>query len=357
MSAFKANCRATAIGSFPHEDPEKAVELILKFLPDIPVWPQLPKYVNEGMLRQYNGGIPGFVEKEGRTYIDATGDDFQGNIISFFESFMRITENDSLEELENFALDTEHARGITDFIVALKNKKPGPSVLKGHVTGPFTLTTSLFDENKNLIFYNELLRDLISRALALKAKWQINLFSQFNTPVVIFIDEPGLLSYGSSQFLGISEDDVKNMLKEVIGIIKKSKGIAGIHCCENTDWAMVMDTGIDILSFDAYSFFDKLIIYEDDIKKFMLKGNILAWGIVPSQKEELEKADMNTIISRLFHQFKKLSDIGIDDDILFSQSLITPSCGLGSLTPELAEKALKMTRDVSLFFRKEFKIK
>jgi methionine synthase II (cobalamin-independent) len=356
MTAFRANCYSTAIGSFPHDDPEKAVELILKFLPDIPVWPQLPKYVNEGMLRQYSNSIPGFIENEGKIYIDTTSDNFQENIISFYESFIRITENDSLEELENFALDREHARGIKDFIIALKNKKLNPIALKGHVTGPFTLTTSLSNQNHDLTFYDDGLRDLITKNLALKAKWQINLFSKFNIPVIIFIDEPSMVSYGSSSFIGISENDVKNILNEVINIIKKSGGIAGIHCCENTDWALVMDTGIDILSFDAYNFFDKLIIYKEELKKFLLKGNTIAWGIVPTQKEALEKVEIKTIISCLESQFKKLSDIGIENNVIFSQSLITPSCGLGSLTPQLAEKALHMTHDVSLYFRKKFKI-
>ena len=39
---FRPRCLATAIGSFPHKDAGEACDLILKSIPDIPIWPQLP---------------------------------------------------------------------------------------------------------------------------------------------------------------------------------------------------------------------------------------------------------------------------------------------------------------------------
>jgi len=39
---------------------------------------------------------------------------------------------------------------------------------------------------------------------------------------------------------------------------------------------------------------------------------------------------------------------------LLNQSLITPSCGAGSLTPELAEKTLALTKEVSERIREEY---
>ena len=29
----------------------------------------------------------------------------------------------------------------------------------------------------------------------------------------------------------------------------------GIHCCGNTDWSLLLNAPIDILSFDSYGFF------------------------------------------------------------------------------------------------------
>ena len=57
--AFSPRCLATAIGSFPHKDAGAACELILKSIPEIPTWPQLPAIdFKEGMEIQYSEGLP-----------------------------------------------------------------------------------------------------------------------------------------------------------------------------------------------------------------------------------------------------------------------------------------------------------
>ena len=40
--SFEPKCMATAIGSLPHADARKAVQVILEAIPDAPIWPQLP---------------------------------------------------------------------------------------------------------------------------------------------------------------------------------------------------------------------------------------------------------------------------------------------------------------------------
>jgi hypothetical protein len=37
------NCIATGIGSFPIADPDKAAALSIEYLPEAPIWPQLPQ--------------------------------------------------------------------------------------------------------------------------------------------------------------------------------------------------------------------------------------------------------------------------------------------------------------------------
>jgi hypothetical protein len=43
-------------------------------------------------------------------------------------------------------------------------------------------------------------------------------------------------------------------------------------------------TSIDIISFDAFGFLDRLILYADNLKSFFKRGGILCWGIVPTQE-------------------------------------------------------------------------
>jgi len=36
----------TLIGSMPHRDPQRVIDLIVQAMGDIPVWPQLPAYAS-----------------------------------------------------------------------------------------------------------------------------------------------------------------------------------------------------------------------------------------------------------------------------------------------------------------------
>ena len=51
---------ATGIGSLPLTDAQMAVDLILRYVPGAPFWPQLPKCDRrEGMIAQFSENLPG----------------------------------------------------------------------------------------------------------------------------------------------------------------------------------------------------------------------------------------------------------------------------------------------------------
>ena len=51
---------ATGIGSFPLTDVQVALDLILRYVPAAPFWPQLPKCnLREAMLAQFSENLPG----------------------------------------------------------------------------------------------------------------------------------------------------------------------------------------------------------------------------------------------------------------------------------------------------------
>ena len=64
---LKPKFTATAIGSLPHTDPEKALDVILSAIPEAPIWPQLPKLgLREQMEIQYSEGLPRVVIEEAK---------------------------------------------------------------------------------------------------------------------------------------------------------------------------------------------------------------------------------------------------------------------------------------------------
>jgi len=351
--SFFPNCLATTIGSLPLDDAKEATKLILTYTPQIPTWVQLARRPKEGMIIQFTEGLPGLKWSNGKVYFDTENPDFQNEVLKFYEHYLATIEEPSTSHLEIFSLTPHYAEGFHALIEALNRSECSPTAIKGQVTGPFTLATSLTDQDGKSAFYNPQLRDIIVKMISLKTKWQIRKLRSFGVPVIISIDEPSLVGFGSSAYLGISASDVQKNLNEITTTIHSENGYAGIHCCENTDWSMLLATDIDILSFDAYGFFDKLILYAESLKNFIARDGILAWGLIPtSHPEKLKKETVNSLIQKWQTQIEQLAGIHVETKKVAQQSLVTPSCGASSLSYEDSLRVLQLLKEVSQELRK-----
>ncbi len=335
------NCIATGIGSMPMVDPEEAVRLSLMYLSEAPIWPQLPqRNFREHMDAQYSESLPGVVIDEEKKKISFdTSRDLIPELERFYDRY--------IEKDFGFFKITERCAAAFPVLVRALRKNPPANMryVKGQITGPLTIGTSFKDENGRDIIHNETLFDAVVKGLAMKAAWQIQELKQFGKPVIIFIDEPVMETLGSG-YSAVSSEMVPEKLNEIIDAIHELGGIAGIHCCGNADWSMIFNTMVDIVNFDAYGYMDRVLLYPGDIKKFYARGGALAWGIVPTDMfTQEETAEM--LISRLDEGMKQLEKAGIDRRAILGQCLITPSCGMGSLTPDKSVAILKLVREVS----------
>lgn len=341
------------IGSLPLEDHGKAVKMMMDYTPDIPLWIQLPHFKSEGMIAQFLPGMPGLKIDEDRKFIQANDDSFDQEILAFFEEYMDIIEDDSKLGNSRFALTYEAAPGFFEFTKSLDALEKLPVAIKGQITGPFTFATGIVDQDGRAIFYDDQLRDAAIKTIALKARWQVKQLKKYGAPVIMFLDEPGLTGFGSSAFISVSRQDVEACLEEVIAAIHEEGALAGVHVCGNAEWSIILDSSADIVSFDAYSFFDKFILYPDQINEFIEKGGLIAWGIVPTGDiEAAEKESVESLELLWENEVRQMEAIGIDRSRIIEQSLITPSCGTGSLPLDIAEKVIRMTRDLSKKIRK-----
>jgi len=355
MLPFSTDCLATTIGSVPLNDAREATELILTYTPEIPAWPQLARRPQESMIIQFTEGLPGLKKSSQKLYFDTEDTAFQDEVVHFYEDYLAITEAHSLTHLEKFALTPGYAAGFHALADALTRSPLKPIALKGQVTGPFTLATSLTDQEGKSAFYNPELRDIIVKLLCLKTKWQIHTLRSFGVPVIISVDEPSLVGFGSSAYLGVSAGDIQKDFNEIITVIHGENAYAGIHCCENTDWAMLLSTSLDILSFDAYSFFDKVILYADALSHFIARGGILAWGLIPtSHPKKLSEETVSSLTKRWRSSAAQVVHKNEDMRTLAARSLITPSCGMGSLSPEDTLRVLHLLKGVSEELRKHY---
>ena len=332
---------ATGIGSVPFKDPKSACRLIFDNFATIPFWPQLPKRsFLENMYAQFSEHVPGIVidENNKSIHLDTTG---------VAETIEEVYQNYLDGNVEFFRISEKFAPGFYEFLEALGKAPASVKYVKGHITGPISYALSVTDANKKAVIYDRELFEIVTKTLAMKARWQIRKLKKLFPSVIIFVDEPYLVSIGSS-FVNINREEAFGRLDEVIAAIKSEGALAGIHCCGNTDWPLLLSRDIDILNFDSYNFAKEFSLYAPDIKRFLEKGATIAWGIVPSS-EEIDKASAKTLAKRLEAAMQMLYDKGIAKDI---SSIITSSCGVGTLEEAQARKVLETARELSAILQK-----
>jgi methionine synthase II (cobalamin-independent) len=310
----------TGIGSLPHRDALEATMLILNTF-DIPFWPQLPRLsFRELMIPQYSEGLPFLKmdEQKETIWVERNSSD---ELERFYESWT---------EKSRISISEDHAQGLHTFLRTVKTKRF--EYLKGHVTGPLTFTLGLKDHTGKPVYFDEEFREISLMLLKAKTRWQLAQLKEHADEVIIFIDEPILSALGSSGYLGVSNTEASRLLKELIEVIRSEGGISGIHCCGNADWQMVINCGPDIINFDAYDYTGTLSLYPEEFRTFLEKGGCLAWGIVPTS-EAIAGESPESIRKRFQEGLEKLS-FHIPRDLIFSNILLTPSCGTGSRTVE-----------------------
>jgi methionine synthase II (cobalamin-independent) len=342
---FKPFFLPTGIGSLPYKDPYQASKLILKCFPESPFWPQLPnRGFRERMLIQFIEGMPGLFMEGEKVYFRKP---FEPP--SDWEKFYQADFNES-EDLGYFGIGEDFAAGFHAMLGLLKHRKP--SLIKGQITGPITLSLSLLDEEKKPIFYDPNLKEMLLKTLAKKARWQEKEFKKVvpEAETLIFFDEPFLSAYGSLG-MNIGKGDVIECIDSCTSSLQ---GLTGIHVCGNTDWSVIMETRVNVIHFDAYRFFPNMLLHVKELKTFLLRGGMLGWGIVPSEEEFIEKEEVSSLVSALEERFGLLVKEGIPKEILVENSILTQSCGLGSLAEDLAEKALRLTRQTALRMRERY---
>ncbi len=350
MLPFEPACLATAIGSVPHTEALRACELVFEMFPDIPFWPQLPKRSRlENMYYQFASNLPATEEHDGKLVMH-TAEHFEEAVMQFYQKYL-----DSGQDA--FALSAERAKGFFAFCEMAENKKPTPSgyrffAVKAQVTGPISYGLALSDENGKPVLYNEMAMDCICKNIAMVSCWQEDALSVLNAPTIMCVDEPSMATYGSA-FFNYGSELVSHYLELATEGVRS---LIAVHCCANTDWSLLLDSPASILSFDAYGYSDKLLLYAEQIGEFFQRGGALGVGIVPSQADAASKETVDSLLERLDAFYESLAVRGISPELAKKRTLITPSCGLGSQSEADAETILNLTSQLSRRAREAYSL-
>ena len=349
--------QALAIGSLPYTDINSAINLIKKDFSEIPFVPQLINISkNEDMIIQFFECLPAFKpEKPEEFKLDIENEDFILGLETFLSDYEEIISDINSPVLEKYAISKNFSHAFEQFTKIIQNSKP--KYAKAQIVGPFTLLTTLTDPEGNYAIYDETYKEIITKLLILKALWQIKCIKDANpdTTPIIFMDEPTLSQLGTSAYLSVDVNEVIKTIKEISEIIKSNGGISAIHCCGKFDWEILTKTNVNIIDFDAYSFSENITLYKQNIEAFLNKDGKIGWGIVPTSDDKLlNKLNIDTLIKKYTDSVNNLTKIGIDEKLIIDNSILTPSCGAGSLSIKGAERAMDLVFELSNELKKRF---
>jgi len=190
--------------------------------------------------------------------------------------------------------------------------------------------------------------------MAKRINVQLNRLKKKNPNAFMFIDEPGL-QFIFSAMSGYGEQKARVDLDEFFSMIDAPRGI---HLCGNPDWDFLLSLDMDILSFDVYSNAEIFAASAPSIKKFLNKGGILVWGIIPTGFETFEKENLDFLSFKLNNIWKALGKKGIDIDQIVRRSMLSPAtcCLVNADKEKTVEKAFQMTRDLSRILRENYNL-
>jgi methionine synthase II (cobalamin-independent) len=328
--------RVTGIGSVPFTDIDEACELIMKYCPVIPYVPQLIKRdPRENMFLQFSKNMPCVIEdyQKKQSFFDETKDR-EKSLAEFYDYVVH-------DCYEYFKITPKYLKGFYPMIEKCREKYN--PFIKVQVTGPITYLISLTKKDKQSMIFDDEIAEAITIGLAMKGLWQVGEIKKAGRSPILFFDEPSLWGLGSA-YLAVSDEKVSFLLKSLIDFIKErfKDLLLGIHCCGNTNWKIIFESGVEIVSFDSYSFGEKLTLYPEEIKKFLQNGGFIAFGVTPTAeyKEGISEDALYNKFTSILEEFDKK---GISSDLILDNIIITPACGLGPMDQKDARRVLELT--------------
>ena len=166
------------------------------------------------------------------------------------------------------------------------------------------------------------------------------------SPQLVVLDEPFVDGLMGRDF-PIAPDQAIDLLSQAMAVLEPQATI-GVHCCGDADVATLLESGPSVLSLPVSMSLVPLAGYLD---RFLRNGGWVAWGAVATE------GPIGVTSGRSWHQLStlwcELVQRGCDPSQLLAQSLLTPECGLGSHSVDVAERLCRSLRDVSRSLRSE----
>jgi hypothetical protein len=337
--AIPGNLLTTAMAVMPHRDVDRALATALSL--DVPFWPQLPHVsYHEDMYVQASEHFPGIV-------VDLEKRTLRFSMEKFLAEFDEAMAH--FDDPSYFDISTAYSAVYHRFLELDLSERPA---IRGQLEGPISFGFNVLDQDDRPILFDDTVRPFMMEFMARRVNAQLSRLKELNANAFMYVDEPGL-QFLFSAMSGYGDRAAHEDLESFFASIERPRGV---HLCGNPDWDFLLNLDLDILSLDVYGNGEIFASYAGSIRRFLDRGGVLVWGIVPTNHEPFAKEDMETLENRLGDVWKVLAQRGIDRDFLLSRSMLSPAtcCLVNPDGERTVESAFALTRRLSASLREEY---
>ena len=335
------NLLTTAMGVMPHTDPERALEVALST--DIPFWPQLPNYdYHEDMYVQAAEHFPGIL-------LDLKGRTLRFSLDKFIAELEETMAH--FDDPAYFDISPGYSAVYHRFLSMDFSDRPA---IRGQLEGPISFGFNVLDQDERPILFDDTVRPFMLEFMTKRINVQLDRLKALNPNAFMFVDEPGL-QFLFSAIAGYSDLKAKEELDQFFAMIDRPRGI---HLCGNPDWDFLLGLNMDILSLDIYTNAEIFSSYAPSIKRFLDKGGVIAWGIVPTGFELFEQEGIDALVGQLENVWQILWKKGIDRDQMLEKSMLSPAtcCLVNPDKEKTVEKAFFRVQTLSERLREKYNL-
>ena len=339
--AIPGGLLTTAMAVMPHTNVERALETALTM--DIPFWPQLPNYnYYEDMYVQAAEHFPGILLDMEKQTLKFSMDKFAEELETAMAHF---------DDPDYFDVSETYSVVYHSFLSMDLSDRPA---IRGQLEGPISFGFNVLDQNKRPILFDDNIRPFMFEFMAKRINVQLDRLKKLNKNAFMFVDEPGL-QFLFSAMSGYGDVKAKADLDLFFSMVDRPRGI---HLCGNPDWDFLLNLDMDILSMDLYSNAEIFSAYGSSIGRFLDKGGVIVWGIVPTGIDNFIKEDTTSLIEKMESVWGILEKKGIDRQLLFERSLLSPAtcCLINPDKEKTVEKAFESINLISRQLREKYKL-
>lgn len=255
----------------------------------------------------------------------------------------------------------EHRRGV-DLLhgdldaleEALDSAGARPEVIKLQAAGPWTLAAAVELRRGHKVLTDPGALREFTASLAEGLRVQVSEVSRrLGVRVVVQLDEPGLPAVlaggvptpsGYGTVAAVPENDAAELLHSVLETLPPPRIV---HCCApRPPLALLRRAGADALAVDAELLTGAPRATIDALGEAWDAGVSVLLGLVPA----IPAARVPTLAELARPALELVDRLGFNRAMLAERCLPTPSCGLAGATPDWAQRALTLARELGQAF-------